>query len=165
MPLTINKVRLQANKNQGVRIMLRRNNGQSIVEYAVLLGVVIAALLIMQMFIKRGYQGGLKESADKFGEQFSAGGTTIHQNRTMEGNQTITEEVATDATINNFVPAGMGDATGTIAGGAVSLSTRSGATQVATTQTATDAAATERTRTNEYQNTSVQDFNSSKIDF
>ena len=139
--------------------MLRRNNGQSIVEYAVLLGVVIAALLIMQMFIKRGYQGGLKESADKFGEQFSAGGTTIHQLRTMEGDQYITEEVGTDATINNFASgAGMPDAAGTIAKGAVSLNARSGATQVAETQSRTDAAAVERTRTGEYQNTTVADL-------
>jgi hypothetical protein len=146
--------------------MLRRNNGQSIVEYAVLLGVVIAALLIMQMFIKRGYQGGLKESADKFGEQFSAGGTTIHQKRTMEGNQNITEEVATDNTINQFATAaGMPAATGTIAGGAVSLNSRSGATQIATTETATDSAATERARTSEYQNTSVTDFTSDNINF
>ena len=102
--------------------MLRRNNGQSIVEYAVLLGVVIAALLIMQMFIKRGYQGGLKESADKFGEQFSAGGTTIHQTRSMVGDQSIAEEVATTPTINQFATAeGMAAATGTIAKGAVSL--------------------------------------------
>lgn len=146
--------------------MLRRNNGQSIVEYAVLLGVVIAALLIMQMFIKRGYQGGLKESADKFGEQFSAGGTTIHQTRSMVGDQSIAEEVATTPTINQFATAeGMAAATGTIAKGAVSLNARSGATQVAETQTATDSAATERTRTGEYQNTSVNDFTSQNINF
>ena len=76
--------------------MLRRNNAQSIVEYAILLGVVIAALLIMQLFVKRGYQGGLKDASDKIGEQFSASGTTIRQKRSMEGIQTIKEGTAID---------------------------------------------------------------------
>ena len=145
--------------------MLRRNSGQSIVEYAILLGVVIAALLIMQVFIKRGYQGGLKESADKMGDQFSAGGTTIHQRRSMEGDQIIKEEVATDATINNYVPAGMTAARGTVDQGVYSLSERSGATQVAETRSNTDAAAIERTRAEEYQRDEAAALPTRDIDF
>ena len=88
--------------------MLVGRKGQSIVEYAILLGVVITALLIMQVFVKRGYQGGLKESADKIGEQFSENATTTSQNRTMASgdNQKITEYVATGTEIKDFLPAG-----------------------------------------------------------
>lgn len=38
--------------------------GQSIVEYAILLGIVTAAVLGMQVYAKRGIQAGLKMTAD-----------------------------------------------------------------------------------------------------
>ena len=53
-----------------------RKNGQSIVEYAILLGVVITSLLIMQVYIKRSYQGRIKQEADQVGQQYSPGHTT-----------------------------------------------------------------------------------------
>ena len=45
--------------------------GQSTVEYAVLGVVVIAALLAMQVYMKRGVQGKLHDASDQVGEQFS----------------------------------------------------------------------------------------------
>jgi hypothetical protein len=137
--------------------MLRRNNGQSIVEYAILLGVIIAALLIMQAFIKRGYQGGLKDSADKMGEQYSAGGTTIHKRNTLgaEGQQ-IKEEVATTtsgplATLNPSL-----DVTGTLDGGksAYSFNTRTGDDMTSTTKVNTEDARHEDTRKADYEDVS-----------
>lgn len=136
-------------------MFIRHNKGQSILEYAILLGVVIAAILIMQVFVKRGYQGGLKESADKMGEQFSAGGTTILQNRSMSGDQTIKEEVATGTAIGNFTSANL---TGTLDKGVYSYSERSGGTQTMETKTATDAAKLEKARWNEFSNETVTDF-------
>ena len=107
--------------------MSRRNTGQSIVEYAILLGVVITALLIMQLFIKRSYQGGLKESADKIGEQFSASGTTTKQNRAMTSDQNIVEGVATTATINTFKPTALTEnAQDALGSGVYSYSQRTG---------------------------------------
>ena len=49
---------------------------QTVLEYAVLFSVVIAALLIMQVFIKRAYQGRLKKEADSVGQQYEMGKTT-----------------------------------------------------------------------------------------
>lgn len=45
--------------------------GQSTLEYAVLIVVIIAALIAMQVYLKRGIQGRMKESSDQIGEQFS----------------------------------------------------------------------------------------------
>lgn len=140
----------------------QRNKGQSILEYAILLGVIIAALLIMQVFVKRGYQGGLKEAADKFGEQFSAGGTTVHQKRSMEGPQTITEEVATDSTINKFILPGMDTPKGTVAEGVYSYTARTAARQTGETESLTESAKLEKTRLNEYQADTVTDYTLSK---
>jgi hypothetical protein len=50
--------------------------GQSILEYVVLFTVIVAALLVMHIFIKRAYQGRIKQNADEVGGQYSPGHTT-----------------------------------------------------------------------------------------
>lgn len=54
---------------------LRKMKGQSTLEYAVLIIIIIGALLSIQVYIKRGVQGRLKTAADDIGEQFSPGNT------------------------------------------------------------------------------------------
>jgi uncharacterized protein (UPF0333 family) len=57
--------------------MLRlRARGQSTLEYVILIGFVVAALIAMGVYMKRGIQGKLRESTDQVGEQYSAGNTT-----------------------------------------------------------------------------------------
>jgi len=50
--------------------------GQSLLEYSILFAVILSAILIMQFYIKRGYQGRLKAEADSVGQQYSPGHTT-----------------------------------------------------------------------------------------
>ena len=50
--------------------------GQSTLEYAVLIAVVAAAAIGMQIYVKRGIQGRLRQSADQVGEQYAPGKTT-----------------------------------------------------------------------------------------
>jgi len=66
---------------------------QAPLEYVVIFAVVIAALLIMHHFVKRGYQGSVKASSDRIGSQFSTSGTTIKTETTMRGNETTETEV------------------------------------------------------------------------
>lgn len=58
--------------------MLRYLNkrGQGTLEYAIIIAVVVAALIAMQVYIKRGLQGKLKQSSDEIGEQYSPGYTS-----------------------------------------------------------------------------------------
>ncbi|MCU0666751.1 MAG: hypothetical protein MUF05_06630 [Candidatus Omnitrophica bacterium] len=49
---------------------------QSTLEYAVIIAVVVAALIAMQTYFKRGVQGKIREASDQIGEQFSPGQTT-----------------------------------------------------------------------------------------
>lgn len=49
---------------------------QSTLEYAVIIAVVVAGLVAMQVYIKRGVQGRLRQASDDIGEQFSPGNTT-----------------------------------------------------------------------------------------
>lgn len=55
----------------------RRKKGQSTLEYAVLIIIIIGALLSIQVYIKRGIQGRLKSSADEVGDQFSPGNMNV----------------------------------------------------------------------------------------
>ena len=50
---------------------LTHRRGQSTMEYALVIAVVIGALLAMQFYMKRGVQGKLRSSADEIGEAFS----------------------------------------------------------------------------------------------
>ncbi|MFA5144929.1 MAG: hypothetical protein WC723_02870 [Candidatus Omnitrophota bacterium] len=45
---------------------------QSLVEYSIILAVVLAALMGMQLYMKRGLQAGVKVAADQLGSQESA---------------------------------------------------------------------------------------------
>ena len=62
--------------------------GQSTVEYAVLIVVVIAALLAMAIFMKRGTMGKLRDSTNQIGEQFTPLGTTNDYTRTFTSTRT-----------------------------------------------------------------------------
>ena len=53
--------------------LLRKMKGQSTLEYAILIIIIIGALLSIQVYIKRGVQGRLKQATDDVGEQFSVG--------------------------------------------------------------------------------------------
>ena len=49
---------------------------QSTLEYAIITAIVIAALLSMNVYIKRGLQGGYRQQADNFGSQYAPKETT-----------------------------------------------------------------------------------------
>ena len=49
--------------------MLNRK-GQSTLEYALIIAVVVAGLLLMQHYVRRGFAGRLKSASDDMGEQF-----------------------------------------------------------------------------------------------
>lgn len=136
---------------------MKNKKGQSMLEYALLLGVIIAAVLIMQVFIKRGFQGGLKDSADKMGDTFSVSSTSIAQNRIMSTDQKITEEVGTDADPDTGIGAYVPGLEGTYSKGVYSLSQRSGGESTTQLTQKTDSANQEAFRWNEYQTTTYTD--------
>ncbi len=60
--------------------------GQSTLEYAVVIAVVIAGLLALQHYMNRGVQGKLRQSADDIGEQYSVGHSTRNTSITYDQN-------------------------------------------------------------------------------
>jgi uncharacterized protein (UPF0333 family) len=59
--------------------MLNRK-GQSTLEYAIIVAVIVAGLLAMQFYIKRGWEGKLRAASDNMGEQFDPGAYTANFN-------------------------------------------------------------------------------------
>jgi uncharacterized protein (UPF0333 family) len=49
--------------------MLNRK-GQSTLEYAIVVAVIVAGLIAMQFYVKRGWEGKLRNAADNMGDQF-----------------------------------------------------------------------------------------------
>ena len=46
--------------------LIRNKKGQNTAEYAVLIGLVVAAVIAMQTYVKRGVQGRMHDASDKF---------------------------------------------------------------------------------------------------
>lgn len=68
--------------------MLRiKRKGQSVVEYAFLLVVVMGVLITMSQYIKRGVQGRWKALVDDMGSQYDPKLTDIQINHTVQINQ------------------------------------------------------------------------------
>lgn len=71
--------------------MLRKVKGQSTLEYAMIIAVIVGGLIAMQYYMKRGIQGKLRESTDSIGEQYSAGNMTSKFTTEQVGTQTSKE--------------------------------------------------------------------------
>jgi Flp pilus assembly pilin Flp len=54
----------------------RKRGGQVVIEYATLIGIVVAALVAMLIYVKRGVSGRLRSAADSLGESYSPRHTT-----------------------------------------------------------------------------------------
>jgi hypothetical protein len=81
-------------------------SSQAILEYSILLALIIAALLIMHLYIKRAYQGRIRREADGLGQQYAPGHTSSKTVTTTTSNS-ITYTGGTTSVADN--PAG-GDA-------------------------------------------------------
>ncbi len=71
--------------------MLNRK-GQSTLEYAIVVAVIVGGLLAMQYYIKRGWEGRLKGAADNMGEQFEPAKYTANLNFHQSSN--VKQDVA-----------------------------------------------------------------------
>jgi Flp pilus assembly pilin Flp len=81
--------------------ILRSKRAQTTAEYAILIGLVVAALVAMQTYVKRGLQGRMKDATDQFGVQNPTLNTTpqyepyyMQQSTTQNTNASDTENIA-----------------------------------------------------------------------
>jgi len=62
-----------------------RKRAQSILEYAGLIAIVVGALIAMQVIIKRGLQGKMRETADDIGAQYDVEKGGYHYKSALQG--------------------------------------------------------------------------------
>lgn len=85
-----------------MRARATARTGQSVVEYAWLLAVFIAALLAIQTYCQRALMGRLRASADSVGDQYAPKRTTssmtltTSSDTTTESNLLVNQDVSTD---------------------------------------------------------------------
>lgn len=71
------------------KLKLRYSIGQSATEYAVLLALVAASLIAMQVYLKRGIQGRVKDLADQISAEQYEAGRTVSNYTTEQFGKTI----------------------------------------------------------------------------
>jgi hypothetical protein len=81
--------------------MLNRK-GQSTLEYAIVVAIIVGGLLAMQFYVKRGWEGKLRSAADDMGEQFEPAkySGTLTLNSSSNVTQNIIAKGATTVTHN-----------------------------------------------------------------
>lgn len=75
--------------------------GQSVMETAILVLVIVAALIAMQVYLKRGIQGRLRASVESIGEQYDPQATTSDFTITHLSNTTTISNTETKNVILN----------------------------------------------------------------
>jgi len=84
--------------------MLTHKRGQSTLEYALIIAVVIAALLVLNLYMQKGVQGRLKESTDQIGRQFNTTNFTTAWKTASTGttNTLETRNISDGSTTSNM---------------------------------------------------------------
>ena len=73
--------------------------GQSTLEYAVIIAVIGAGLVLLSQYVRRGYQGKLRSQADSLGQQFEPKVTT-YDYIVKSQEVTVTNKVDEEGNIN-----------------------------------------------------------------
>jgi uncharacterized protein (UPF0333 family) len=82
--------------------ILRNKRAQSTAEYAILIGLVVAALIAMQTYVKRGLNAKVKDATDIFATSINMGNTTQYEPYYLQQN-TVTTQAQQE---NEFVARG-----------------------------------------------------------
>ena len=71
-------------------MLIKLRKAQSTLEYALVIACIVAALVTMQIYLKRGMQGKMRQSADSIGEQYAPENTTSDMTINFSSNSTTT---------------------------------------------------------------------------
>lgn len=83
-------------------------------EYAVLAAVIVAALTVMGVYVKRSLSGGIRAAADNLGEQYAPTHTVGSSTLTISNETTTRSELLKDQDIGEPEPADVITTTTTI---------------------------------------------------
>lgn len=86
-----------------MRRRFSERNGQSVLEYSVIIAVAILVIVVGQIYFKRALQGRWKDASDQIGEQFTTGQSYAIEKRQASARK---EETGTSAIVS---PTGQGE--------------------------------------------------------
>lgn len=79
---------------------IKKRKAQSVLEYGLVISAVIAALLVINIYLKKAVQGKLKESSDQIGRQFDPAKFTSSWKVESGGpTETVTKETHDSTTL------------------------------------------------------------------
>jgi hypothetical protein len=67
--------------------------GQSTLEYAALIAVVVGAIIAINLYLKRGVEGHLRSASDDIGTQYDVKSGTYKYKSELKGEQEVTHSV------------------------------------------------------------------------
>jgi len=76
-----------------IRIRRKVTKAQASLEYAALIGVVVGAIILMSVYMKRSVQGKIHKESDSIGNQFDINGTYNYTSNMQAGQQDVTYSV------------------------------------------------------------------------
>ena len=91
------------NSKLATRNSKQSRSGQGVLEYAAVLTIVIAALVAMRIYVKRGFAGMLGGAADSMGNQFDPRNTTGTITSTTSANTTTTGQTLNEPQLSGGV--------------------------------------------------------------
>lgn len=86
------------------KFLRRRISGQSTMEFALLVACVISALVTMQFYMKRSFQGRLKQYSDEIGEHYDSEKSDIKVTTNLQSNLNVTSKLINLGTDPNGDP-------------------------------------------------------------
>ena len=79
-------------------VLIKMRKAQSTLEYALLIGVVVGALLAMQTYLKRSIQGRIQVVSDQMGDQYDPAGTY------RQDNMVVNTDLTVETTVSGIAP-------------------------------------------------------------
>jgi len=83
---------------EGGGMLTKLRKGQSSLEYAALIGVVVGAVVLMSTYMRRSVEGSLRENSDSIGDQYSYENGSYSYSKTLEAPEVSLTTVTTDGT-------------------------------------------------------------------
>ena len=77
--------------------------GQSTIEYAGVVAITVAAILLMQVYIERGMAGRMRASADSVGEQYDPRQTMSVMTMSQVNDMTTSSKLSKDQDLGNGI--------------------------------------------------------------
>lgn len=91
-------------------IQMNRSRAQTTAEYAILFAIVVGAFIAMQVYIKRGLQGRIKDVVDARGSGGDVGGNTLTFNTSQYEPYYLASNAQTNQSSNENETMSMGGA-------------------------------------------------------